>query len=232
MRANRLLGIVVATTLAITVIPGSVAGAANLGPQGGATLGAWKIIGGTGAPTVATWANFTGANGTSLSGYALNGGGAWSVAAGTWTIRTNQADATRTARAKMTANAGTQNASVLVTLNLTGAANAGVAALDNGAVAIYALYSKSTGGTVTLYKYNGGPVVLTTATGVGTFTSTIMKLDALTNTIKVSLGGTQVLSYTLTAAEVITFKAAANNRFGLMADSDNVTRFDDFHIDT
>src|SRR6476659_2381251 len=139
MRANRLLGIVVATTLAVTVIPGSVAGAANLGLQGNITLGAWQIVGGTGAPDVATWANFTGVTGTDLSGQALDGGGTWSVAAGTWTIRTNQADANQTARAKMTTSAGTQNASVLATLTLNGAANAGLVALDNGTAAIAAL---------------------------------------------------------------------------------------------
>jgi len=233
MRANRLLGIVVATTLAVTIIPGSVAGAANLGPQGTATLGAWKILGGTGAPNVATWANFTGANGTSLTGKTLNGGGTWTTDVGTWTIQSNQAASSNAAIANMdTSAAGTQNASVLTTLTIGATANAGLVALDNGTVAIYALYSKTAGGTVTLYKYNGGPTVLATATGVGTFASTIMKLDALTNTIKISLGATQVLSYSLTAAEITTFKGAANNRFGLIADSDAVTRFDDFHIDT
>ena len=230
MRANRLLGIVVATTLAVTVISGSVAGAANLGPQGGATLGAWIIPGGTGAPNVITWANFTGANGTNLSGKALDGPGNWVVDGGTWTIQANTAASTKIAGANLTVDAGTQNAAALTTLSFNASPDAGLVALDNGTVSVYALYSNGGGGKITLYKYSGSEVVLGTATGLGHPASALMELDATTTTLKVSFAGTLVLSYALSASEIATFKTPANNRFGLMADNDG-TRFDDFHVD-
>ena len=231
MRVNRLLGIVVATTMSVTIAGGSVAGAQAIGPQTSKVLSAFSMAASTGAPNVLTWANFAGTTGTNLSGKTLNGGGTWIVDGGTWTIQTNAAGSTNVALANMDTNVGTQNASALATLTFGAAANAGLVALDNGTTALYTLYSKAAGGTMTLYKYAGGAVVLATATGIGTPASALVKLDASTSTIKVSFAGTQVLSYTLTAAEVTALKAAANNRFGLVADSDGTTRFDDFHVD-
>lgn len=231
MHASRLLGIVVATTLFATVASGSVAGAANLGPQSPKTLGAWVIPGGTGAPNVITWANFNGVTGTNLSGKALNGPGTWTVDGGIWTIQANNAASTNVAIANVDVNVGTQNAASLATLTLGASANSGLVALDNGTVAVYVLYSKAAGGTITLYKYSGGPVVLGTVAGVGSPASAVMKLDATTTTMKVSFAGALVLSYPLTAAEIATLKTAANNRFGLIANNDAVTRFDDFHVD-
>ncbi len=231
MRANRLLGIVAATTVAITVSGGSVAGAKPIGPQTSKVLTAFSMAASTGAPNVLTWANFTGANGTKLSGKVLNGGGTWVVDGGTWTIQTNAAGSTNVALANMDTNVGTQNASALATLTFGATANAGLVALDNGTTALFTLYSKAAGGTMTLYKYAGGAVVLASVTGIGTPASALVKLDAVTSAIKVSFAGTQVLSYTLTAAEVTSLKGAANNRFGIWADSDSVTRFDDFHVD-
>ena len=231
MRANRLLGIVAATTVAITVSGGSVAGAKPIGPQASNVLTAFSMVASTGAPNVLTWANFTGANGTNLSGKALNGPGTWIVDTGSWTIQTNAAGSTNVALANMDTNVGTQNASALATLTFGATANAGLVALDNGTTALYTLYSKAGGGTMTLYKYAGGAVALASAAGIGTPASALVKLDAMTSTIKVSFAGAQVLSYTLTAAEVTSLKGAANNRFGMMANSDGTTRFDDFHVD-
>ena len=231
MRANRLLGIVVATTMSVTVAGGSVAGANLIGPQTSKVLSAFSMAASTGAPNVLTWANFTGTNGTNLSGKTLNGGGTWVVDGGTWTIQTNAAGSTNVALANIDTNVGTQNASAIATLTFGATANAGLVALDNGTTALYTLYSKAAGGTMTLLKYAGGAVVLATATGVGAPASALVKLDASTSTIKVSFAGTQVLTYTLTAAEITSLKGATNNRFGLMADADGTTRFDDFHVD-
>ncbi len=231
MRANRLLGIVVAITVAITVSGGSVAGAKPIGPQTSKVLTAFSMAASTGAPNVLTWADFVGTNGTNLSGKALNGGGTWIVDGGKWTIQTNSAGSTNVALANMDTNVGTQNASALATLTFGATANAGLVALDNGTTALYALYSKAAGGTMTLYKYSGGAVVLASMTGIGTPASALVKLDAMTSAIKVTFAGTQVLSYTLTAAEITALKGATNNRFGLMADADGTTRFDNFHVD-
>ena len=232
MRANRLLGIVVATTMSVTVAGGSVASAQAIGPQTSKVLTAFSMAASTGAPNVLTWANFTGTNGTNLSGKTLNGGGTWVVDGGTWTIQSNRAAATNVALANVITNVGTQNASTLATLTFGASASAGLIGLDNGTTALYTLYSKAGGGTMTLYKYAGGAVVLATAAGIGTPASALVKLDASTSAIKVSFAGIQVLSYTLTAAEITALKGTANNRFGLVADSDSTTRFDDFHVDT
>lgn len=231
MRANRLLGIVVATTMCVTVAGGSLAGAQPIGPQTSKVLSAFSMVASTGAPNVLTWANFTGANGTNLSAKTLNGGGTWIADSGTWTIQTGTAASTNAPLANMDTNVGTQNASALATLTFGATANAGLVALDNGTTTLYTLYSKAGGGTMTLYKYAGGAMTLATAAGIGTPASALVKLDASTSTIKVSFAGTQVLTYTLTAAEVTSLKGAANNRFGLMADADGTTRFDDFHVD-
>lgn len=231
MRANRLLGIVVATTMCVTVAGGSLAGAQPIGPQTSKVLSAFSMVASTGAPNVLTWANFTGANGTNLSGKTLNGGGTWIADSGTWTIQTGTAASTNAPLANVDTNVGTQNASALATLTFGATANAGLVALDNGTTTLYTLYSKAGGGTMTLYKYAGGAMTLATAAGIGTPASALVKLDASTSTIKVSFAGTQVLTYTLTAAEVTSLKGAANNRFGLMADADGTTRFDDFHVD-
>lgn len=231
MRANRLLGIVVATTMCVTVAGGSLAGAQPIGPQTSKVLSAFSMVASTGAPNVLTWANFTGANGTNLSAKTLNGGGTWIADSGTWTIQTGTAASTNAPLANVDTNVGTQNASALATLTFGATANAGLVALDNGTTTLYTLYSKAGGGTMTLYKYAGGAMTLATAAGIGTPASALVKLDASTSTIKVSFAGTQVLTYTLTAAEVTSLKGAANNRFGLMADADGTTRFDDFHVD-
>ncbi len=231
MRANRLLGIVLATTFVITVNGGSVAGAQPVGPVTSKVLTAFSMAASTGAPNVLTWANFTGTTGTNLSGQALNGSGTWIVTAGTWTIQSNAAATTSVALARIDTNVGTQNATALATLTFGVSANAGLVALNNGTNFVYALYSTATGGTITLTKSTGSTVVLSTVTGVGTPTSASMKLDASTTTLKVSFAGNVVLSYTLTAAEITALKGTTNNRFGLIANKDTVTRFDDFHVD-
>ncbi len=218
-----LLALVVALTLAVS--------AATLNGVVTAKLGSWNVPGTSGAPAVLAWTDFTGTTGTTLNGRALNHGGTWAADIGTWTIQANTAAASNTAIANLVVSAGTNSASVLTTLITGATARAGVLALDNSANALYALYSKGSGGTIQLYKYTTGATLLATATGVGTPTSGIIKLDATTSTIKISWNGTVVLSYALTAAEVATFKTATNLRYGIIADSDSVTRFDDFHVD-
>lgn len=231
MRARRFPALV--TALGLTAAAAGLLGAsaASLNGAIAAKLGAWNVTQGTGAPTVLTWSSFTGATGTNLSGKALNGPGTWIVDAGTWTIQTNRAAASNTTRANMSVNVGTQNATAVVTLTIGASARAGLVVNDNGTAALYAIYSRNAGGRIRLYKDNGTQTLLATVSGVGTPASAVLKVDSTTTTIKVSFAGTQVLTYTLTAAEAATYHAAGNNRFGLIADRDTVTRFDDFHVD-
>ena len=234
MRANRLLGIVIATTLTATVAFGSVAGAANLGPQAPQTLGAWIIPGGTGAPNVITWANFTGPNNTNLAATALNGGGTWIAQFGTWKLSSkNTANSSNTTLSNLTTAVGTVSAAVeSTTLDFGGNPRAGLIGLSNGTSFVYAIYTKTAGGTVQLYKYvSGVSTLLASTTGVGLPIVAPMRLDAMTNTIRVWWDGTARLSYTLTASEVTLLKSAGHDRFGIIADGDASTTFDDFHVD-
>ena len=113
MRANRLLGIVVATTLCVTVAGGSVAGAQPIGPQTSKVLSSFSMAASTGAPNILTWANFTGTNGTNLSGKALNGGGTWIAQFGTWKLSSkNTANSSNTTLSNLTTAVGTVSAAV------------------------------------------------------------------------------------------------------------------------
>jgi len=231
MRRRRALGFVVALSLSATAGGLISASAASLNGANPAKIGGWVYPQTIAAPTVLAWTNFTGTTGTNLNGHALNAGGTWTADLGTWTIQTNTAGASNTALANIDLNVGTQNAAAVATLTIGATANSGLVVNDNGTVALYALYSKAAGGTLTLYKYSGGATVLGTATGVGTAATGTLKVDSTTTTIKVSWNGTVLISYPLTPAEVTTFHGATNNRFGLIADGDSVTRFDDFHAD-
>ncbi len=234
MRAHRMLGIVIAAALTATVTTGSVAGAAPLGPQTSRTLGAWIIPGGTGAPNVLTWSSFTGPNNTNLAGKALNGGGTWIAQFGTWKLSSkNTANSSNTALSNLTTAVGTVSAAVeSTTLDFGGNPRAGLVALSNGTSFLYAVYTKTAGGTVQLYKYvSGVSTLLASTTGVGLPIVAPMRLDATTNTIRVWWDGTARLSYTLTASEVTLLKSAGHDRFGIIADGDASTNFDDFHVD-
>jgi hypothetical protein len=230
MRRARVLGLVTSVTLAATVAGGLGASAASLNGATSAPLGGWVYPATSVAPNVLAWASFNGATNTNLDGQALNGGGTWIVDTGSWRIQGNRARSSNTAMSNIGVDVGTPDAAVIVTLTVSGTTNAGVLANDDGTAALYALYSRSAGGTIRLYKYVGGATVLATATGVGTAAGTI-ELDSRTTTVTVSWNGTQVLSYALTPTEAATLHGAGNSRFGLIADGDGTTRFDDFHVD-
>jgi hypothetical protein len=231
MQRRRVLGLVLSLSLVATAAGLVGASAASLNGAATARIGGWTYPATNVAPTVLTWASFTGANNTNLDGATLNGGGTWSADIGTWRIQSNAANAGNTALANLVTNVGTQNATVVATLVTGATSNAGVIANDNGTNALFVLYTKAAGGTLTLYKYAGSSVSLSSVTGVGTAANSTLKLDSTTTTIKVSWNGTQVISYTLNPAEVVTFHSAANSRFGLIANGDSASRFDDFHVD-
>lgn len=207
------------------------ASAASLNGTNPAKIGGWNYPVSNIAPTVLTWEDFTGANNTNLDGATLNGGGTWAADIGTWRIQSNAANASNTALANLVTHVGTQNATAIVTFVTGATSNAGLLANDNGTNALFVLYTKTSGGTLTLYKYSGSSISLGSVTGVGTAANSTLKIDSTTTTIKVSWNGTQVLSYTLTPAEAVTFHSAGNNGFGLIANGDSASRFDDFHVD-
>ncbi len=231
MRARRFSAFVTALGLVAAAAGLVGASAASLNGAVAADLGAWNVTQGTGARTVLTWSSFTGVDGTNLNGTALNGPGTWVAGAGTWTIRANAAASSNTVRSNLSVDVGTQNAIAVVTLTIGASARAGLIVNSNGTASLYALYSRGAGGTIQLYKNNGTQTLLGTVTGVGRPASGLLEVDSTTTTIKVSFAGTQVLTYILTAAEAAIHHGATNTRFGLIADRDNRTRFDDFHVD-
>ncbi len=221
--------------IAMTVIVASALGvsAASLNGIATAKLGAWNVPGTTGAPTVATWSSFTAPNNTNLNGAALNGGGTWIAQFGTWRVSSNRAGSSNAGYSNLTTSVGTVNAAVeTTTVDLGGNPTAGVVAMSNGTSFVFAQYDKSSGGRTRLFKYVSGVVTqLAQATGVGGPVISSLRLDATTNNLAVSWNGAVVLTYTLTAAEVALFKSAGHTRFGIIANGDPSTNFDNFHVD-
>ncbi len=233
MRTRRTLRNLAATLLA--VFAASVVGvsAASLNGIAAASLGAWTVPGGTGAPTVLTWTDFTGANNTNLAGGTLNGGGTWIAQNGTWRSFSNQARSSNRARSNLTTHAGTTYASVEAQLHPGGNPSSGLVAMSDGNSYVWAELTKSSGGRIRLYEYVGGTATqLAEITGVGLPAYALMRLDASTDTIKVSWNSAVVLTYALTGSEIARFRSTGHDRFGLMANSDPATDFDDFHLDT
>lgn len=233
MRARRTLRTLTAILVAVFVGSAAGASAATLNGVATANLGAWNLPGTTGAPTVVTWSNFTAPNNTSLGGAALNGGGTWIAQFGTWKVSSNRAGSSNSGFSNLTTSAGTVNAAVeATTIDLGGNPTAGLVAMSDGASFVFAQYEKSSGGRIRLFKYVSGTVTqLAEVTGVGGPAISPMRLDAITNTLKVSWNGAVVLTYSLNAAEIALFKSAGHTRFGIIANGDASTNFDDFHVD-
>jgi hypothetical protein len=224
--ASTLLALLVVTTGLV------VASAARI-PLASANLAEYTINGGTGAPVVYTWSNFTGATNTNLNGAALNGGGTWTVHVGTWVLdNANRGKASAsTALANMSTNVGQVNAAVeaVLTFPVT-ARRAGLTFNDDSNNGMFVVYTDTAGGSLLLYKAAGAITQIAAVTGVGVVATADLRVEAFDPTVKVYLNGTLWITYTLTAAERTTFKAAGNTRYGLIADSDANTRFDDFRV--
>ena len=232
MRTRRSLRNLAATLVAVSVASAVGVSAASLNGIAVASLGSWSVPGGTGAPTVLTWADFTGANNTNLDGHALIGGGTWIAQNGTWRVTSAEARSSNATRSNLVTAVGSPDASVEATLSPGGNPSAGLVAMSDGASFVWAEFTKTSGGTIQLSMYATGTTTqLARVTGVGNPPTSVMRIDATTNTVEVSWNGVVVLTYALAPSEVALFKSAGHDRFGLMADRDTATRFDDFHID-
>ncbi len=227
----------VLTATIVAVMTASIgttaAWAATIGGLTNSTLSAWQMPAGLVAPTVVSWSGFPFRNNTNLDGAALEGGGTWIAQFGTWKATSNAATSNKAAYSNLTTDVGTVNAAVVATIDLTGNSSSGLVAMSNGASFVFAEYDKSSGGQIRLFKYVSGAVTqLALVTGLGKPALGVMQLDATTNTVKVSWNGAVVLSYALTAVELVTFKSPTYTRFGLLANNDPAARFDDIHFDT
>jgi hypothetical protein len=203
-----------------------------------------NISGTSGAPTIYSWDNFDRAT-TPLEGQTSPGGLVWKPQIGTWplngtTVRTN----TSNADANVVMDLSTLDAAMVVTMTPVGTnARPGLTFNDDGSNNMLLLYSSAGGGTLTLSTYFGTTrVFLASTAGVGApGTSFEVKVVSLGPTITVFVNGTLRLTQTLTGTNLCKFKdtgpgctpdANANVGFGLWADKDTVSYFDDFRLES
>jgi hypothetical protein len=227
--------LVLAGALVIALVGMRMASAAKLGGIVSHSVYAARLNAPSGAPPVLRWSDFTGTAGTNLSGSSLVAPqlGTWQAQAGTWTrVAPGRAQSSRTNMAYLTTSANTVAASVEATLTFAGnPRSAGVVLNADATTALFVLVNQRAGGTVQLASGPTPLTVLASATGIGTPAVMKIRADATTTTIRVSLNGTVALTYTLTPAQVTAFRSATHAGFGLVADSDATTTFDDFHHD-
>ena len=212
-----------------------VANAATLGGATAKTLLATSPSSSVGAPTTIGCDNFTGANGTLLSGRSATLATAcssqvWTVHVGTWTIQSNAASSDATASAVATENTATVDSTVQVVLsNLNTGGRVGGVVLSHDGTANYlaAVMIDGAPDRIELRLVAGASVtVLTTINPVFAATNTL-SLSRSGATLTVTLNGAAVGGATLTSPQLTTIGAGA--RAGVFGGSVGVG-FDDFSV--
>lgn len=214
----------------VLVAPGASAASITIPPG---TLTATSVTGTTGAPTVYIWDHFDRANGSIGSAVV---GGIWGQSVGTWTISGNVARCTNTATGNATITVpGVVDARVDVDMTFGTTAQAGLDFDDDGAGLnnMMVLYRKTaTISQVRLHTWIGNvafPAPVATA-NVASATSASVTVIAVGSSVQVFWNGGLVISYTLNATEVAALKDAGSNQFGLWAESDSTSRFNNFRV--
>ncbi len=225
-----------------TSSPLAVASAATVGGVVPDELASFAFPSTTGAPTVLTWENFDGPNGTNISGTNPDWGpGVWRSLGGTWRIQGNQADSTSSGLGSINVHSpGLVDAAVEITLDRFGSTtfDAGLLFNDNDYSVLILRYQSAGNGTLALYNWNGGYTLMSSISnlypgGIATAPATVT-LRARSNGAQVDsfIDGVLAFSYTLTPAEQTIYKSPTHDGYGMWAEFDTTTKFDDFHIDT
>jgi hypothetical protein len=225
-------------TLAAITLPALLAGAllvahaASIGLTSN-SLAAFTFTGGPSVPNALAYTDFSGTDGQNITSVPLATGQTWTVGAGNWSVSGNEATHNNTPMANAWVSVGTTSAAVQVNLDFPATARrAGVTLLGDATSFLYAVIDNGNGGQVLLYKRVGTTsTLLGSATNVGLPSTAVLRVEAFTNTINVYFSGTLVISYTLTSAEVTQFKSSTHVRYGIIADSDPQTNFNDFEVD-
>lgn len=209
--------------------------AASLGGVSSVSLVAVNQAATASTSTILGCDDFTGTTGVSMSARAASGAVAcanrvWLVHVGTWTIQANAAASSATVSAVATENTGTVDSSVQVVLaSLNTGGRIGGVVLSHDGVSTY----------LAAVMIDGAPdriELRTVITGVPTVVATVTPTFAATNTlvlaragssVTVSLNGTSVLTFTLSAAQLSSLGTGA--RAGLFGGNSSV-RFDDFVV--
>ncbi len=203
-----------------------------------------NVAGVSGAPTVYSWDDFNRVLNL-LPGSVSPGGLVWKPQIGTWLLDGASA---RTSTSNKDANVlmelSVLDASMVVTMNPIGNnARPGVTFNDDGSNNMLLLYSSAGGGTLTLSTYFGPTrVFLASTSGVGAPGSSFeVRVTSNGPTITVFVNGTLRITQTLTGANLCKFKdtgtgctpdGQANVGFGIWADTDTQSTFDNFRVES
>lgn len=239
MRPRHWLAVLAA--LAAITLPGlGSARAATLGGIGASELTAWELASTTGAPTVLAWEDFDGPTGTSISGTAPDWGpGLWRSLGGVWRIDADRAGVDRVPLGSINVHVDDVfDAAVEVTLHRNGSSSwdAGVLLNDNDYSVLVVRWQSAQRGSLELSSWNGG---FTRLARVRRLYRTVpapeqvtLRVEAVGDRVAAYLDGTLVLSHTLSGQDVNLFKNPAHDGWGLWAEQDDTTTFDDFHVDS
>ena len=228
----------------VGLMPCNPAAAATAGGVSGAVLTGFNFAASTGAPAVVAWENFNGADGTNINGTTTDDGAkTWAVnpTGGSWTILTNAARST-SANTSLVIDGGSANGSAVVTLNRNGATtfDAGLTINRNaaGTQFLTAEWTSNSSGSVELWSFNGGWTNLASVTnlypgGIGTAPAsiTLTLTSSSANVVTAFINGTSVVSTTLSAANITTFKNATHQLAGPYQWTSNGIGWDNFHFD-
>lgn len=234
------LGLAAGLTAALLSTIGS-ASAASLGGATATGQAAFAPSASTGAPTVRAHENFTGSNGSAISGTSTDSGGfTWSAPAGTWTVQSNHADSNSVDSAMLLFNGGVSNGSAEAVISRNGNTGWDTAVVVNanstGSDCLLANWWAGTGGSISLYKRESNSY--TQLANVSNLYPSIVPASATvriespsSSIIKVYLDGVLKLTYTLTAGEQTTFKNGTHTYAGVEGYFDGTATFDNFHLD-
>ena len=200
------------------------------------------VTAGSGAPTVYAWDDFE-RTVSPLQGSNAPSTNLWKPGVGNWLTNGTTAQAsTSNADANTLIDAPSVDASLVVTITPVGGnPKPGVTFNDDGVDDMLLLYTKAAGGTLTLYTYFGPTrVFLAGASGIGPVgTPFELRVTSLGPVITVFVNGTQVMTQTLAGANLCKFKdsgcppnGGANVGFGLWADTDTASTFNDFRLES
>ena len=236
-RTGRLRLGLAATTFALFSLPVAVAQAASLGTITAKSLVVVGSASTVSAPTVLGCDNFTGTTGATMAARAATVAAAcsnrvWSVHVGTWTIQTNQAASSATTDAVATENTATSNSTarvVLSSLNTGGRSGGLVISHDGTSSYLAAVMIDATPDRIELRLYSAGVATLLTTINPTFATTNTLELSRSSAVVAVALNGTNVGSYTLSAAQLTSL--GAGSRAGLFGGNASV-RFDDFAVTT
>lgn len=245
MPARNRLALLAALVALCGFLPAGPAAAAGAGGVTASALSAFNFAASTGAPTVVAWENFNGVNGTNLNGSVTDGGAkTWAVnpGGGSWTIQSNAARST-TANSSLVIDAGSANGSAVATIVRNGATTFDLGLTINrnaaGTQFLTVEWTNASNGSLQLWSFNGGWTALASVTnlypgGIATAPASIVLTltSSSANVLTGFINGVSVVSHTLSAANITTFKNATHQLVGPYQWSSNGIGWDNFHLDS